>query len=129
MDNVVDNILKRSFENINTNKTKIVPCNTNVIIEFYEENPYRAMQTTENGLIVGVESTHRFKSNETGEMEDSEEYIACAKVIAVGPDCKNVKVGDDIFAAKHLGTVIPYKKLGYRAINEQNIICIIKNDE
>ena len=129
MDNVVNNILKRSFENINTNKTKIVPCNENVVLEFYDENPYRAMQTTENGLIVGVESTHRFKSTETGEMEDSEEYIACGKVIATGPDCRSVQVGDDVFAVKHIATPIPYKKLGYSVINERNIICIIKNDD
>lgn len=129
MDNVAENILKRSLENINTNKTKIVPCNENVVISFYENNPYRAIQTTDNGLILGVESTHKFKSTETGEMEDSEEYIACGKVIAIGPDCKNVEVGDDIFAVKHLATPLPYKKLGYRVINERNIICIIKNDD
>ena len=84
--NVADNILKTNTKNIKDIKTKIVPCNTNVVLDFYEENPYRAIETTENGLIMGIESTKRYKSNETGEMEDSEEYIACAKVIAVGPD-------------------------------------------
>lgn len=129
MNNVAENILKRSFENVKTNKTKIIPCNMNVVIEFYDDNPYRTIQTTENGLILGVESTHKYKSNETGEMEDSEEYIACAKVIAIGPDCKNVKVGDDVFAVKHIATPIPYRMLGYSVINEQNIICVIKNDD
>lgn len=126
--NVADNILKTNTKNIKDIKTKIVPCNTNVVLDFYEENPYRAIETTENGLIMGIESTKRYKSNETGEMEDSEEYIACAKVIAVGPDCKNVQVGEDVYAVKHIATPLPYKKLGYRVINEQNIICRILND-
>lgn len=128
MMNVADNILKTNTKNIKDIKTKIVPCNTNVVLDFYEENPYRAIETTENGLIMGIESTKRYKSNETGEMEDSEEYIACAKVIAVGPDCKNVQVGEDVYAVKHIATPLPYKKLGYRVINEQNIICRILND-
>lgn len=126
--NIADNILKTNTKNIKDIKTKIVPCNTNVVLDFYEENPYRAIETTENGLIMGIESTKRYKSNETGEMEDSEEYIACAKVIAVGPDCKNVQVGEDVYAVKHIATPLPYKKLGYRVINEQNIICRILND-
>ena len=126
--NVADNILKTNTKNIKDIKTKIVPCNTNVVLDFYEENPYRAIETTENGLIMGIESTKRYKSNETGEMEDSEEYIACAKVIAVGPDCKNVQAGEDVYAVKHIATPLPYKKLGYRVINEQNIICRILND-
>lgn len=128
MMNVADNILKTNIKNIKDIKTKIEPCNTNVVLDFYEENPYRAIETTENGLIMGIESTKRYKSNETGEMEDSEEYIACAKVIAVGPDCKNVHVGEDVYAVKHISTPLPYKKLGYRVINEQNIICRILND-
>lgn len=128
MMNVADNILKTNTKNIKDIKTKIVPCNTNVVLDFYEENPYRAIETTENGLIMGIESTKRYKSNETGEIEDSEEYIACAKVIAVGPDCKNVQVGEDVYAVKHIATPLPYKKLGYRVINEQNIICRILND-
>ena len=129
MENVAENILKKNTKNINENNTKIVPCNTNVVLEFYDENPYRALETTSNGIIIGIESTKRHKSNETGEMEDSEEYIACAKVIAVGPDCRNVNVGEDVFAVKHIANPLPYKKKGYRVINEQNIICRILNDD
>ncbi len=129
MNDVAENILNRSSKNINTNNTKILPCNTNVVLDFYDENPYRAIETTENGLILGIESTKKYKSNETGEIEDSEEYIACAKVIAIGPSCRNVQVGEDVFAVKHIANPLPYRKKNYRVINEENIICRIVNDD
>ena len=129
MDNIAESILKKNTQNINNNNVDIVPCNTNVVLEFYEENPYRLVEISDNGLILGIESTKRYKSNETGEMEDSEEYIACAKVIAVGPACRNVKVGEDVFAVKHIANPLPFRKKGYRVINEENIICrLIEND-
>ena len=129
MDNIAESILKKNTQNINNNNVDIVPCNTNVVLEFYEENPYRLVEISDNGLILGIESTKRYKSNETGEMEDSEEYIACAKVIAVGPACRNVKVGEDVFAVKRIANPLPFRKKGYRVINEENIICrLIEND-
>ena len=129
MNAIAENILNKNTKNINTNNTKIIPCNTNVVLEFYEDNPYRTVETTENGLILGIESTKRYKSNETGEMEDSEEYIACAKVIAVGPGCRNVEVGDDVFAVKHIANPLPYRKRNYSIINEANIICRIVGED
>lgn len=124
---IVEKVLEKNTKCINTNKTVLIPCNTNVIVEFYEDNPYNSIEKTSAGLILGINGEKKYKSNETGEMEDAEEYIACAKVIAVGPSCKNVSVGDDVFAVKHIATPIPYRNKGYRAITEQNIICVIKN--
>ena len=129
MEDVAERILRKNTQNINNKDVTLTPCNTNVIIDFYEENPYRLMQTTENGLILGLESTHRYKSNETGEMEEADDYIACGKVIAVGPACKNVHVGEDVFAVKGISQPLPYRKMGYRVMNEENIICrILEND-
>lgn len=126
MENVAENILRNSTKNINTKDVEILPCNSTVVLDFYEDNPYRSVETTENGLILGIGGNNRYKSSSTGEMEDSEEYIACAKVIAVGPGCRNVNVGEDVFAVKHISQPLPYRNKGYRVINEQNIICRIK---
>ncbi len=123
MDTVAENILQKNTKNINTKDTEIVPIAINVVLDFYKDNPYRTVVTTDSGLIMGIESIKKYKSNETGEMEDNEEYIACAKVIAVGPDCRYVSVGDDVFVTKHLATPLPYRKKGYYVITEQNIIC------
>lgn len=125
MENVSENILKRTNRNIKEKDVTIEPCYTNVIISFYDDNPYKGICVLDSGLILGADSNKKYKSNETGEMEDSEEYIACGKVIAVGPDCKYVKPGEDVYAVKHIATPLPFKNLGYRVINEQHIICRI----
>lgn len=126
--NTAENILNKNIKNINTNKTKILPIYSNVVLKFYNDNPYRKIEATEAGVILGIGSTQKYKSNETGEMEDTGEYIACAKVIAVGPNCKHVKEGMDVFAVKGIATPLPYKDMDYYIINESNIICIIENE-
>ena len=111
---------------INTEDVDIIPCNTGVLIKFYDKNPYRAVEKTQSGLIVGMESTKMHKSNETGEMELNDEVVSCAKVIAVGPKCQNLVGGEDVYVIRHIATPIPYKKMGLFVISEQNVICYIK---
>ena len=127
MENIAENIIKKNTENINENEVEIIPCNTGVLIKFYDDNPYRKIERTQSGLIVGIESTKKYKSNETGEIEQNEEFVACAKVIAVGPKCENVHVGEDIFLIKHIAIPTPFRKQGYYTISEQNILCRIVN--
>lgn len=125
--NIGENILNNSLKNINNDNVEIVPCNTNVIVKFYEENPYRYIETTESGLILGIEATNH-KSNDSGEIEENQPGIVCAKVIAVGPGCRNVQVGEDVYISTFTSVPIPFRNKGYRAITEQNIICrLVKN--
>ena len=99
------------------------------MVKFYEDNPYRTVETTSSGLIIGIESTKKYKSNETGEMENNEEVIVCAKVIAVGPKCENVQVGEDVFVVKYICNPVPFRKKGYYMVSESNILCrIVKKD-
>lgn len=107
---------------INTEDVDIIPCNTGVLIKFYDKNPYRAVEKTQSGLIVGMESTKMYKSNETGEMEFNDEVVSCAKVIAVGNKCQNVEVGDDVYVIRHIANPLPFRKMQYYVINEQNIM-------
>lgn len=107
---------------INTEDVDIIPCNTGVLIKFYDKNPYRAVEKTQSGLIVGMESTKMYKSSETGEMEFNDEVVSCAKVIAVGSKCQNVEVGDDVYVIRHIANPLPFRKMQYYVINEQNIM-------
>jgi hypothetical protein len=59
-------------------------------------------------------------------MEESHQEIICAEVIAIGPECKNVKVGEDVYC-RNIPAPIPFDNRGYYAITEQNIICRIVN--
>lgn len=124
MNKIAENLTKHYTENIKTEEVSIVPCNMGVLIKFYEDNPYRAMlSTTKSGLIIGAQSTQRYKSNETGEMEENDEFVACAEVIAVGPKCENVKVGEDVFVIKHIANPVPIRKQSLYIISESNILC------
>lgn len=123
--NISDNIIKKNTNNINTEDVDIIPCNLSVLVKFYDENPYRKVETTSSGLIVGIESTKMYKSNETGEMERNQEAVVCAKVIAVGPRCENVKVGEDVFVIRHICTPVPFRKMSYYMVSESNIMCRI----
>lgn len=105
-----------------TEDVDVIPCNTGVLIKFYDKNPYRAVEKTQSGLIVGMESTKMYKSNETGEMEFNDEVVSCAKVIAVGSKCQNVEVGDDVYVIRHIANPLPFRKMQYYVINEQNIM-------
>ena len=107
---------------INVEDVDIIPCNTGVLIKFYDKNPYRAIEKTQSGIFVGMESTKMYKSNETGEMEFNDEVVSCAKVIAVGSKCQNVEVGDDVYVIRHIANPLPFRKMQYYVINEQNIM-------
>jgi threonine dehydrogenase-like Zn-dependent dehydrogenase len=110
-------------EGINTEDILLQPLNTGVLLKFYDENPYKYIDKTESGLIVGAESTKRYNSNETGEMEQNIHVIKCAKVIAVGPKCENVQIGEDVFVMMAHCVPVPFRKKGYYILHEQNITC------
>lgn len=93
-----------------------------VIYEPYEKNPYRKLKTSASGLIYGFDAGGVYMSNETGELEKAELGIAWGKVISAGPECKYVKVGDDI-CFRNYGVPVPFDSKGYCAISEQNVIC------
>ena len=113
--NVAKNMLK-DYENVSTEDFEVLPCNTGVLLQPYNDNPYKKIEKTKSGLIIGIESTQKYKSNDTGEIEENDEFVACAKVIAVG---------QDVFFIKHIAIPVPYRKMNYWTISEQNILCRI----
>lgn len=96
-----------------------------VIFTKYKRNPYRKYKSGA-GLIMDVDSFH---VNEAGEMEQDEMGVICCHVVSVGPECKYVKEGDDIYIRNVGAAPVPFDYRGYWAISEQNVICrIVDND-
>lgn len=120
-----DTIIAKQTDNIKEGEFDLIPCNTGVIIKFYDENPYKVIEKTESGLIFGIQSSQKVVSDDSGEVEENEEYVACAKVISVGPKCNNVQPGEDVYVIKHIAHPIPFRKEGLFEISEQNISCRI----
>lgn len=126
----VKNVIRKNTTDLNENDVTLIPGMDGVLVKPYEQNPYRWVERTSSGLILGMESDKKYKSNETGEMEENDEYIVCGKVIAIGPETQHVKVGEDVYFPKHIAVVLPFRRMGYYIINERNITCRIleKND-
>lgn len=126
----VKNVIRKNTEGINEKEVTLIPGYDGVLVTLYDENPYRYVEKTESGLIIGIESDKKYKSNETGETEENDEFIVCGHVIAVGPEVQHVKVGEDVYLVKHIAKPIPFRKKGYYIINERNITCrILENDD
>ncbi len=122
-------IVENNMEDVCMDEVEVIPTNANVLIQPYIRNPYRYIETTASGLIVGIESSKTYKSNETGEIEQNNEVIKCGKVLAVGPACKNVNVGDDVYYTTYSEAKLPFRKKGYVIVGEGLLICrIIKKD-
>ena len=130
LNNKAKTIIENNMEDVCMDEVEIIPTNANVLIQPYIRNPYRYIETTASGLIVGIESSKTYKSNETGEIEQNNEVVKCGKVLAVGPSCKNVSVGDDVFYTTYSQAIVPFRKKGYVVVGENLLICRIvkKND-
>jgi len=118
-------IVENNMEDVCMDEVEVIPTNANVLIQPYIRNPYRYIETTASGLIVGIESSKTYKSNETGEIEQNNEVIKCGKVLAVGPACKNVNVGDDVYYTTYSQAIVPFRKKGYVIVGENLLVCRI----
>ena len=125
MQDTADTIIEKNTEDICTDEVEIIPTNANVLIQPYDTNPYRYIEKTESGLIVGIESSKTYKSNETGEIVQNDQVIKCGKILAVGPACRNVNVGDDVYYTTFSETKLPFRKKGYVVVGEGLLICRI----
>lgn len=125
LNDTAERIIENNIEDIYIGDANIIPTNANVLVEPYIRNPYRYIETTSSGLIVGAESSKTHKSNETGEIEKNNQIVKCGRVIAIGPDCKNVEIGDDVFFTAFDELVLPFRKKGWVMVSEMRLICRI----
>lgn len=105
-------------------KKEIMPLGMNLFIQPYEENPY-AKKVTDGGLQL-IDGD--FKNPDSGENEKLNQEIRCAKVLEVGPECKYVKPGDDVFFRMSITIPIPFMGQGFFMTNEPNILSVINDD-
>lgn len=118
-----ENIIENNLEGIYEGECELKPCGAVVLIKPYDVNPYRKVDKTESGLIVGIESDKTYKSNETGEIEQNNQVILTGMVVAKGPKAESVEVGDDVFFTTYSMTPLPFRKRGYVAVSEPLLVC------
>lgn len=101
----------------------------NMIVQPFAENPFqRIKRDKDSGLIIDLGGQKpQYKSNETGEWEEEEQFIHVGTVFDAGPDCKYVKDGDVVMWTKPSEMPIPFFRQNIFMIPEQRVLCVINS--
>ena len=108
------------MENENVRNLELKPVYKNIIIDVYDTNPY-VRQKTEDGLDLNSD----FVNSDSGQVEEKNLVIECAKVMEVGPDCEYVCAGDDVLVDVRALSPIPFLGHYYWLLNEQAVKAVI----
>lgn len=100
---------------------EIVPMGNKIIIQEYPKNPYRKIM---EGSIF-VDYNGEFLNPDSGEKDTLQKFVGCAKIIEVGPECKWLKIGDDVYYDTRTIYPIPFMSLGHKMTTEPQILCVI----
>lgn len=107
-------------------KLEIMPLTSYVLIKPFESNPFQKINKSESGLIIdsgGIAPS--FKSQETGDMIDANQYIKVGLVTEVGTECKFLKPGDVVFYNIASEVQVPFFKFGFVIVAEQRILAVV----
>lgn len=73
----------------NLNGVEIMPMFNYALIKPFEQNPFQQIKITESGIITDLGGlTPEYKSNETGNWEEEQQFIKVGTVIEVGHKCE-----------------------------------------
>lgn len=107
------------------NGLEIMPMGNYVLIKPFDVNPFQQIKV-ENGIITDLGGlTPSYKSNETGEIEESEQYIKVGTVIETGYDCKFIQTGDVVFYTIASEVPVPFFRQGFVTVAEPRVIAIV----
>jgi co-chaperonin GroES (HSP10) len=104
-----------------TMEKEIMPLGLNVFVQPYLENPYKQV-ISKGGLQL---TNGEFQNQDSGEVEKLTADICCGLVLEVGKDCKEVKVGDEVFFSLGRALPIPFMGKGFMLTHEPGLLCII----
>lgn len=120
-------LLKKYQESLcnDLEKLEIKAIGAGLLIKPFEENPFQTIKRV--GSIItdlgGMKPT--YKSHETGDVEEEEQFIHVGTVIDNGPACKWVREGDIVMWRKVSETPVPFYKQGLVLVNEQSIMTVV----
>ena len=107
------------------NGLEIHPSNTLLLVKPYNKNPYEKMEIRESGIYTGASESNKYFNTDSGEEEELKAGIIVARVLEVGPECKYVEEGDDIFYTFASQTTVPFFGQGFYVVPEQRVLVII----
>lgn len=102
---------------------EIMPLTNYILARPFNKNPYVALKMKGNIVLEGYNGN--FLNPDTGETDQEEQMIVVGTVIEVGPECKYVREGDDIFYTKNSLVPVPFFGKGFQLINENRVVVAI----
>ena len=124
--NSLEEYAKQFNESIGDMEIKVI--NNNLLVMPYSQNPFQHIKTTESGILLNTGGlAPEYKSNESGEIEEEEQFIKVGPVIDAGPDCKWIKEGDVVMWTITGQTPIPFYNQNLWMIPEGKVLCVINS--
>lgn len=123
--------LKEYSEHINEtiNGLEIMPMFGYLLIKPFEVNPFQQIKIDKNsGLITDLGGlTPEYKSNETGDVEESRQFVRVGTVIETGHKCEFVQPGDVVMYTIASENPVPFFRQGFVAVSEQRILAVVNS--
>lgn len=108
------------------NGVEIMPMFGYALIKPFENNPFQKVQTSKTGIITDLGGfAPTYKSNETGEIEEEQQFIKVGTVIEVGHKCEFLQPGDVVFYTIASECMVPFYKQGFVVVNENRIMAVV----
>ncbi|GMO69635.1 MAG: hypothetical protein Nk1A_8840 [Endomicrobiia bacterium] len=103
------------------------PSGNYVLVKPYVDNPYEQAVVRESGIELRS-GPASFKNPDSGDEDEQQAAILVGNVIEVGPECKWVQPGDDIYY--HFGSTvpIPFFRQGLQVLGEPRVFLIVNKD-
>lgn len=107
------------------NGVEIVPMGQYVLIKPFDVNPFQQIKKQGNIITDLGGMTPTYKSHETGEIEEEDQFIHTGTVMVTGADCKFLKPGDIVFYTVASEIMVPFYKFGFVSVAESRIMAVV----
>lgn len=108
------------------NGVEIMPMFAYALIQPFDKNPFQQIKITDSGIITDLGGmTPQYKSNETGHIEEEEQYIKVGTVVEVGHKCEFLQPGDIVFYTIASEVMVPFFKQGFVVVSEPRIMAVV----
>lgn len=108
------------------NGVEIMPMFNYALIKPFEQNPFQQIKMTESGIITDLGGmTPEYKSNETGNWEEEQQFIKVGTVIETGHKCEFLQPGDVVFYTIASEMMVPFYKMGFVVVAENRIMAVV----
>lgn len=108
---------------------EILPLFSYVLVKPFKSNPFQTVRVSKSGLITDLGGmAPEYKSNETGEYEQEDQFIKTGVVYETGHKCEFVKPGDIVFYTKASEVPVPFFKQGLFAVAECRLMAVVNSN-